>query len=62
MRSFQLNFLDSYSGQLIHREAIEAVDENHAINLAESRRGLAPMELMCDGRVLKEWPAFPPIE
>lgn len=60
MRCFQLNFLDGYSGQLIYRETLEAEDEEQAIRLAEGRRGLAPMELICDGRLVREWPAFPP--
>ena len=60
MRSYQLNFLDGYSGQLVYREMIEADDDEHAIGLAESRRGLAPMELVCDGRLIRQWPAFPP--
>jgi hypothetical protein len=60
MRCYQLNFLDGYSGQFIHREMIDAVNDEQAIELAESRRGLAPLELICDGRLVREWPAFPP--
>lgn len=60
MRRFQLNFLEGYSGQLVYRETIEAEDDDQAIGIAESRRGLAPMELVCDGRVVRQWPAFPP--
>jgi len=60
MRCYQLNFLDGYSGQFTHREMIDAVDDEQAIELVESRRGLAPMELICEGRIVREWPAFPP--
>ena len=60
MRSFQLNFLDAYSAQLVYREVIEADDDEQAIKIAESRRALAPMELVCDGRLVRHWPAFPP--
>lgn len=60
MQRFQLNYLDAYSGQLVYRETIEAVDDQQAIRLAENHRGLAPMELVCDGRLIRRWPAFPP--
>lgn len=60
MQQFQLHFLDGYSGRLVHEERFEAVDDEQAIGIAERLRGLAPMELLCGDRLIRQWEAFPP--
>ncbi len=60
MPIYQLRFFDAYSGKVALESTFDARDDEHAISEAESRRGLAPMELRRDTQVIRRWPPFPP--
>jgi hypothetical protein len=57
---YQLRYFDAYSGTVVLETTIDVHDDEQAISEAESRRGLAPMELRRDKKVIRRWPAFPP--
>ena len=60
MPTYQLRYFDAYSGTVVLESTIDAHDDEQAVSEAESRRGLAPMELRRGKQVIRRWPAFPP--
>jgi hypothetical protein len=60
MPTFTLRFLDGYSKRVALEETFEADTDRRAVSLAGQRRGLAPMELVREGKVVRAWPSFPP--
>lgn len=58
MHRFRLFFIDNFTGQILSLIEFEAQDEAEALEFAEERRSLAPMELWTKGGLIKRWGAF----
>jgi hypothetical protein len=56
---YYLRLIDPRTNGLRYRYLIDAADDTAAIEKAEDKRSLAPMELTCDGRVVRRWDGFP---
>ena len=59
MPIYYLRLVDGRTNGLRYRYVIEAADDEAAILKAEDKKSLAPMELTCEGRVVRRWDAFP---
>ncbi|HVL78474.1 MAG TPA: hypothetical protein VM346_04210 [Sphingomicrobium sp.] len=60
MAHYRLYFFDGAGGHIGRVAEYEAHGDPAAIAVAETARGIAPMELWCADRPVRRWPALPP--